>query len=158
MRRSASHLPVVIHTPGSAVAGAATGGSTAAACADRNALRTALGSRCCGCRRTHLSRRSRVSDRLQNDAPERRASPSIQQRRTAPTRALAVRKHARRLADSATPRTGGLGQSGHVGIISGCTVIAAGWHEFPCEDPPGPGVCATRRSLAASAGRVGSTT
>jgi hypothetical protein len=84
-----------------------------------------------------------------------RRTPEIKQ---APTRALAVRKHARRLADSATPRTGGLGQSGHVGIISGCTVIAAGWHEFPCEDPPGPGVCATRRSLAASAGRVGSTT
>jgi hypothetical protein len=34
-----------------AVPGAATGASTEAACPDRKAYRTALGSRCCGCRR-----------------------------------------------------------------------------------------------------------
>jgi hypothetical protein len=45
---------------------------------------TALGSRSCGCRRTHLSRRSSVSDRLQNDAPERRRPDAEGQRRTAP--------------------------------------------------------------------------
>jgi len=53
--------------------------------------------------------------------------------------------------------TGGMGQSDRV-ETSGCTVVEAGWHELPCEDPPGPEVCAARRSLAASAGRVGSTT
>src|ERR1039458_4740671 len=52
-----------------------------------------------GCQRTS-SRRSRVSDRLQNDAPERRASPSNQQRRTA---LLGARPRQVRTADGKGP-------------------------------------------------------
>jgi hypothetical protein len=36
---------------------------------------------------------------------------------------------------SACHSTARLGQSDHVGITSGCTVMTAGWHEFSCEDP-----------------------
>ena len=43
--------------------------------------------------------------RAQNNAPERRPSPSWPQRRTAPTRALANGKHAWRGAAGTTPRT-----------------------------------------------------
>lgn len=46
--------------------------------------RTALGSRCCGRCRQHLSRRPSAPDRAQNAATERRPSPSREQRRTAP--------------------------------------------------------------------------
>jgi hypothetical protein len=51
------------------------------------------------------NRRSRISDRVPNAAPERRPSLSWVQHISAPTRALASCKHARRWAAWATPRT-----------------------------------------------------